>query len=214
MKTLTLSTVLLALFLVACGGESAVVSEPGSSESTTAGSPDAGGVLGLRYARRFELAETYVHQWRADGAPVRQGWLLVLDVDPALVQPRNELEPVLYAGDQTLERVNSGHHSGRVVAVLPAPQDTELATLPLWFGAPELPERLTAASIADARRAAEAAGVVPFDARTVASAESAGGPELVLESRDQLHREAARLIQRYSPDETEFANGMLAPEVR
>jgi hypothetical protein len=216
MKTITLvlgATLLTALLTVYVRARGPASEESGRREASPAApTPAPGGVHGLVYARRFALAEPYAHDWRAEPVDVQAGWLLVLEVDRALATPRNEAEPVLYGGAETLERVSSGQGSGRLVAILPG--DADLASTPFWFGAPELPERVTGAMLASARAEAEAAGVRPFGAEAVAAALAAGGETLVLPGRGELRRAAAELVLAHSPDEVDLAQGILAPLAR
>lgn len=90
------------------------------------------------YAHLFALDEGYKFEWRKEQPLVKNGYILVLKVDRDLVYPRQTAEPVLYAGDQTAERVNVGYWSGRVVAIVPGKLD--LKKTPIWFGTPELPD--------------------------------------------------------------------------
>ena len=56
-------------------------------------------VAGGQDARPFTLQTPYRNDWSKERAMVSAGVLVVLEVDPALVVPRDSLEPVLYAGD-------------------------------------------------------------------------------------------------------------------
>src|SRR5262245_27654193 len=58
-------------------------------------------VKNILYARQFKLEQGYEFEWRADHPKVTAGWLVVLEVDPDLVYPRNVAEPVLYVGKTT-----------------------------------------------------------------------------------------------------------------
>jgi hypothetical protein len=213
MAVLALAVVAAAGVGPACTGESDPLAASAAAPPLAAAAPPlATGVHGLFVARPFRLAEPYANRWRADGGAIRSGWLVVLEVDRALVEPRSELEPVLYAGDSVVERINHGHASGHVIGVVPgaAPLDAT----PFWFGEPGLPERVTAASLARERVAAERAGVRAFGAEELAAARARGGDPLELADHGALRREAARLIRAWSPEERELAEGILAPPVR
>ncbi len=176
-------------------------------------------VRGLLVARPFRLQTPFRHAWRAERPAVEAGWLLVLEVDPALVRPRQTAMPVLYAGDQTAARVNVGHDSGRLVVIVPdAPGEdgrpaTPLAELPIWFGDADLPERVDAADVAAARRAAAAAGVRPRTeaersaaierGRVGASLDEAG--VAVHADRLELMLAAMDLVETWAPDEAGLA---------
>jgi hypothetical protein len=168
-------------------------------------------VSDVLYARPFTLEKSYDFAWRAEKPKVESGYLLVLKVNQDLVYPRQVAEPVLYVGDQTAERVNVGYESGCVIAIVPGKIDLEKT--PIWFGAPELPERVTAAKIAQERASAEAAKIKPLAADRVKAAVAKGGDTAKLADYDALRRQAAQLIKTYSPSETSLADGILAPRV-
>lgn len=152
------------------------------------------------FARSFILANGYEYNWNKDRPIVTSGILVVLKVDPDLVFPRNSAEPVLYAGNQTVQRLNHGHESGHVIAIIPG--EIDLTQVPIWFGRPELPERVDANTIKSERALAEAANIRPFGAEKVrkATANSAGR----LEAADLfslLRDQAAELVLQFSPQE-------------
>jgi hypothetical protein len=163
----------------------------------------------LVYARPFTLTEGYKHEWRKERPLVKQGYVLVMKVDPDLVYPRQVAEPVLYAGDQTAERVNVGYESGHVVAIVPGKLD--LKKSPIWFGTPELPEGCTAETIKEERRLADEAGIKPAAEAQVSAAQAKGGKRLKVADRYALGRELAGLIKRYAPDETDLIARLLVP---
>lgn len=160
-------------------------------------------------ARSFTLQESYRHRYSAHAPQVDSGYLLVLEVDPELVRPRQSAEPVLYVGDLTAERLNAGHRSGRLVVIVPARVD--LTASPIWFGQPNLPERVDPETALAQRALAEAAGLRPFGAKAVAAALSRGGGPLDLNDIDALLREAGRLVLRFAPDEAVLAKRWNAP---
>ncbi len=179
-----------------------------------------GSVRELVSAVPFTLREDYVHTWRKEAPLVRAGFLCVFAVDPALVEPRQTAEPVLYVGDQTAERVNHGAQSGRVVAIVPCAVDAagapqlDFEHTPIWFGAPDLPERIDAAAIRRARALHERSGTARFTHDAVATAIARGGTPLELSTRVDLEESAAVLILEYSPAEFEFADGLLRTQKR
>ncbi len=180
-----------------------------ASESPPALPAGPTGVDDLLYARPFTLEEGYEFEWRLERPIVTRGYVLVLKVDVDLAYPRASLEPVLYVGDQTAERVNVGRESGCLVVIVPG--ETDLAAAPVWFGDPELPERVDADMIAEQRSKAEQAGVTPFPQDTIDSALLAGGNPLAPANRDELRGEIAVVIVEYSPQESHLAEGMLPP---
>jgi hypothetical protein len=174
-----------------------------------------GGVT-LIEARPFTLDVPYTHDWRAERPQVTAGVLLVLGVDPDLVHPRQGLEPVLYVGDQTVERINFGGESGHVVAVVPAPVDgqghvaLDLSRTPIYFGTPALPEQVDAATVAQELAAAQARGIAPPTAAAVAAVSQ---PEVRFHDSYDVRVFAADLIEAWSPMETDLVSGLRAPLV-
>ncbi len=165
-------------------------------------------VRGVLFATRFTLEIPYRSDWTAGKAQITRGTLVVLDVDPELVVPRDALEPVLYAGDVAVERLNHGQASGKVIGIVPG--DLDLATVPIWFGAPNLPERVTAETIRAERARAEQAGVKALAPRRVAGLER---PAVKVRDLATLLREvAAPLLEKYSPSEKDLADAWRLPE--
>ena len=64
-------------------------------------------------------------------------------------------------------RLNQGDESGYVIAVVPG--EVDLTKDPIWFGTPDLPERVNAATIKAEREQADKAGIKPISAETGAS---------------------------------------------
>ncbi len=171
-----------------------------------------GGVYAIVAAQPFVLDRAWRHTWRKEQPEFDAGWLVVLSVDPALVVPRQVEEPVLYAGAQTVERINVGEESGRVVAIIPSTRDQQghvaldLAATPLYFGSNELPERVTALMAQTELQHALAKGVRPLSMPHI-------GAALHVPSRDELDQRAALLVLEHAPDEYDLGNGLLAPRV-
>jgi hypothetical protein len=152
------------------------------------------------YAAPFVLNEGYTSDWRLERPRVTRGHLVVLKVAPDLVYPRQTAEPVLYAGDQTVERLNIGYPSGYVVGIVPG--SAELSRVPMWFGTPALPESVDASAVRSERSRAVAAGIGPLPADRVRAALR---ERLELRDKLDLLREAGALVQLYAPDETDRA---------
>jgi hypothetical protein len=175
--------------------------------------PSPGGVYAIVAAQPFVLDRAWRHTWRKEQPQFDAGWLLVLSVDPTLVVPRQLEEPVLYAGAQTVERVNIGQESGRVIAILPSARDAhgdvalDLAATPFYFGSNELPERVTALQAQTQLEHALAQGVRPLPVPHI-------GETLRLPSRDELDQRAALLVLEHAPDEYDLGTGLLAPRVQ
>ncbi len=161
------------------------------------------------YARPFTLAEGYQFEWSKERPTVKEGMILVLKVSPDLVYPRQCLEPVLYVGNQTAERVNIGYKSSYVIAIVPGKVDLEKS--PIWFGTPELPERVDANMTQQERTLADNAKIKPFEKTKVAAATKRGDKKLDAADRDELRRMLVPLIRQYSPDEKVLADTLEAP---
>jgi hypothetical protein len=162
--------------------------------------PTPAAVEDVVYAAPFVLKEGYVSDWRAERPLVTRGHLVVLKVAPDLVYPRQTAEPVLYAGDQTVERLNTGYASGYIVAIVPGTAD--LGRVPIWFGTPRLPESVDAEVVRAERSRADAAGIRPPSPERIRSVLRA---RLDLGDKLDLLREASALVELYAPDETDRA---------
>jgi hypothetical protein len=170
----------------------------------------------LLEALPFQLDVPYVHEWRAEKPPYSSGVVLVLRTDPELVRPRQSREPVLYVGGETAERVNAPLTSGNLVVVVPAPLDEDgevlfdAASTPIWFGTPELPERVGAATISSELELALARGVGPATP-SQRLAERGAVEAIHVEERVALDPYLADLIELYSPDEVDLIDMLRGP---
>lgn len=152
----------------------------------------AGGVL---YAQPFTLETPFRSDWSAERPEVREGMLLVIEAEPALLFARQTAEPVLYAGGQVAIRVSFGHESGRAVVIVPGPFD--LSRDAVWFGSPGLPERVDATLVAEESVRAREARIAPFPAGAVRAARLRGGAAAHFGSRVELLQAAAALMREY-----------------
>lgn len=200
----------------ACYGQDAMATKPQAvppdavrdasvGEDAVPATPAA--VLDIVEIHPFRLKAAYRFDWLQNRPLVNAGLLVVLRVDPKYVLPRDTAEPVLYAGDQTIQRLNQGHRSGYVIGIIPG--EIDLASAPIWFGRPQLPERVTPAVIRAERALADRAGIKAF------------GPDKVRGARREtiavndlaalLRGPAADLVLRYSPDEKDLAETWRLP---
>lgn len=172
--------------------------------------PTPASVKTILYAQRFTLQKPYTNTWSKERASVSTGVLIVVEVDPAFVVPRNTLEPVLYAGNVAVQRLNHGYPSGRVIGIVPG--NINLATAPIWFGSPQLPERVTESIVKSERARAEKAGVRAFSAASISSVER---PAVAAKDLATLLRTvAADLVYEYSSREKELADSWRLPEAK
>ena len=192
-----LNTTLAATVLAA-----AVVAAPPQLPATPAPVQD------IVFAQPFTLDQGEVSNWRAERPEITSGYILVLKVDRDLVYPRQTAEPVLYVGDTTAQRLNVGYRSGHVVAVggadITGEDALDLSEVKIWFGTPELPERVDANRIAQESALAAAAGVKPFSATKIDTLLSQNGT-LNEAAMTGILDDVASLIRRFSPQEEELA---------
>ncbi len=171
-------------------------------------------VRDILFAQAFRLDKPYTHAWRKEQPQVSAGYVLVLAVDPEFVRPQQVAEPVLYVGDQTAERINAGDVSGRLVVLVPSSSNSrgevalDLNKALIWFGAPELPERVDAAHLNAEINAAVQKGMKPLAEQKVRAALRRGGSVLRLANREALERRVATLLEEYSPNETDLIRGL------
>jgi len=174
------------------------------------------GVDRIVHAQPVVLENPFEYEWRAERPMVSAGYLLVLDVDPDMVYPRQTYQPVLYVDGQTVMRINVGYLSGRVVGFVPSELKEDgsfkldLARARIFFGSPALPEQVDAAQIEQERASAQAAAISARPNQEVAAALEAGDEVLTLKDRGELYRQAGHLIMKYSPDESELAESWVA----
>lgn len=170
-------------------------------------------------ARAFQLDEPYTHWWRKEHPEVQAGLILVLRADPELVRARQSAVPVLYVGNETAERCNHGDGGGNLVVLVPAAADAQglvdldLATTPIFFGAPALPERVDAGVIQAELTLAvnQGAGPAPLSRR----AKTRSALEIVhARDRDELDLTIADLIEFYSPEEVDLVELLRMPETQ
>lgn len=201
---LTLTTILQASLIAAIAA------------CTTAAPPvpaTPASVQDILYTRPFTLDQGYTFDLRNERPTVFSGQIVVLQVDPALVFPRDAGQPVLYVGDTPAEPLNIGYHSGRVIAVVPdvrgpdgKARRQDLTTTPIWFGGSDTTEGIDAAIITAEKARANAAGIKPMGGAKASAARVAGGAELKAADRYPLLELASDLIRRYAPDEIDRAD--------
>ncbi len=166
----------------------------------------------LVHAQPFQLAEAATHYWRAEQPTYTDGLVLVLDADPTFLLPRQTAEPVIFVGDQTVDRINTGYPSGQLVAVVPGMTLEQLADAPIYFGQPELPERVDAEYAAAELSAAIDGGLAGPGRDRVALA-SDGIEGIGALDYSDLMFQASFLIEKYSPSETDLIEGFRVERV-
>jgi hypothetical protein len=181
--------------------------------------------LRLVHAQPFVLEQPYTHEYRSERPLVASGWIVVLETDADRLFLRQTHNPVLMGGAQTLERVNHGNQSGRLVALLPAPIDAsgevslDLHDVPLWFAwdeaVPEdeklLPEQMDAQILRRELAKAKRLGARPRPEAEVDAALAAGGGTIYVLDRVELQPFLADLLDVHSPQETELIGSLRMP---
>lgn len=167
------------------------------------------GIEELLFAQPFVLEQGYQHTWGKDPVMIHRGTLVVLKVDPALVVPRNAAEPILYAGSNTVQRLNHGHESGHVIGIIPGVVD--LKSTPIWFGHPGLPDHVTEESIKKELELARKAEIQPFPAEKIEAVtkQTLRAPNLA----KFLSEQVAELVLKFSPAEKELVQKWQLPVV-
>lgn len=182
----------------------------GVTDASGAGAPQPARLL---YARPFQVEEPYPYRWRGDHESVTTGSLIVVEADPALLQPGQDHRPLLFVGTWPAEPVNVGDGSGRVVALVPVPV-SGLGREPIFYAQTGvLPESLSPQLARGILAAAVAEGLTPPAADALRLAREAGGFELEVAGHHELRRSAAGVVERYSPEERDVVRGLRAPRL-
>ena len=164
-------------------------------------------VIDIVRIQPFRLEQSFKYDWRRDHPDVRSGLLVVFKVDPELVTPRNALEPVLYAGNQTVQRLNHGHESGFVIGIIP--EQIDLSQEPVWFGTPALPERIDTEMIGKERAKAKRFGISALTSTDIQSRTQ--DPVIASDLTTLLREQAADLLLEFSPQEKPLADSWRLP---
>jgi hypothetical protein len=202
MKLFSLAIAALPLF-----GAQAVTSTAPNRAGQTTTRPAPKPVNDILAVQPFTLQQGFRNTWSKERALVSSGVVIVVAVDPALARRRDAAEPILYAGDTAVQRLNDGGQSGRIIAIVPGA--ASLANAPIWFGAPGLPERVTADTARAERAQAEKSGIRPFAAEKLRGITR---PAVAAANQAALLRDhVAPLLLEYSPQEKELADSWRLP---
>ncbi len=125
------------------------------------------------WARPFTVAEPYVWTMRGDHPLVTSGWIVQLRVEPIRMRPTQLRQPLLFVDDRPVRPVNFDDVNGCLVAVVSS--DTPLDQATLFWSAPSLPERLSAADGETERTQARALGLGGLDRVRWSAAVANGG---------------------------------------
>lgn len=150
-------------------------------------------------ARPFTLDQSFTFGWSADHPEVTHGWILVLEVEPQLIRPRETQEPILFVGPFVAQQINGNFATGRVVVIVPG--DVDFQNDLVWFGSSGLPEQTGPKQVLAERNKAVAAGIRPFPRSAVTAARDKGGEPAQFASKLELLNAAARLVREYASAE-------------
>ena len=157
--------------------------------------------IDILYAKPFQLNQGYRYDWSKERPFVTEGVLVVLEVDPKFVKPTNALQPVLFAGNQTVQRLNHGYESGIVIGIIPGRVD--LPQTPIWFGHPALPEQVSTDTITSESNLASNSNIKAFSKKKI---DNIMQSNMTAENlAELLFKDAAELILEYSPTEKYLA---------
>ncbi len=157
------------------------------------------GINGVELIQHFQLDEPMSYHWRADAPDIKEGTLLVIDVDEQQARPRQTAGPGLFVGDTLAATTHPGHTNGRMVVFVPGRVD--LKHTPIFWANSDLAERTTQA---DARKLAESVSVTRLSSQAINGAQI---PGIHVSSETQLYVHIADLIERYAPADADFAKG-------
>jgi len=211
------SVLLACLALVALLGAALATREQDSPLAVLPATPSGVSLLAVH---PFRLEEPFQFTWRKEAPLVDAGWILVLEADPELLRRRQTFEPVLYVGDQTAERCNDAWPAPYLVALVPGPTPSPVGTAfdagstRIWFGTPELPERVDAGRIAEESALATRSGIGLPDLSKFSRTRAGEAGTIHVTDRDELDFFIADLIEAYAPHETGRIQLLRMPRTR
>lgn len=162
--------------------------------ATAAAAPDAPVTAEILEATPFSLEEPLVLTPRES---VTAGIVVVLRADAHFTVPRQAAMPVLQCGDRLALPASRGGGGTLVALVL---GDVDLGSSVLFFGAPELPSRITPVEAARRHSEARAAGLVPIGSEQAAAALARGAAPLRLRRIEDLSPFLMTLRCRIEPE--------------
>lgn len=224
-------TILVSVSIAAaalCGAAGAMQAAPSTGKPAQAPAPAAdpnvsqlpalpatpAGITTLLEVREFRLGEAYEHRFSKEKPSVTAGYLVVLRAPSAYLAPRQVEMPVLMAGTTPVEPLNVGYASGQLVAIIPSPVDAQgkltldLASTPIYFAPPSLPEQIDADFAKRLLAQAERSGIRGATADVMRQAKAKGGATLELANREALDVVAGGLVRHYAADEVEVADAL------
>ena len=162
--------------------------------TAVAATPDVPASAELLEATPFSLGEALV---LPSGETVTAGIVVVLRADAGLTEPRQAAMPVLQCGDRLAHPASRGGGGTLVALVL---GDFDLGSSVLFFGAPELPSRVTRDAAARRHADARDAGLMPIGSEKAADALARGAAPLRLRRIEDLSPFLMALRCRIEPE--------------
>lgn len=213
MKHLGLTMVLVAALAGAAWAAGPVErNEPNYAPIAVGPSASPSDVEGISYAKAFTLDRPYAYTWRADAPAITTGWVLVVDVTPALSVQKDTWNPVLYVGRYPAEIAGVDPEQGRMVVIVPG--EVDLSRDAVFFGSVELPGQVTPERAGEELAAAVAAGFGPVSAETLRRARAAGGETAALADAHALYAgPVAEAIETWAEADRGRAQGYRVPLV-
>lgn len=209
MKRFTINFIylsLLAFSSIQASSFSETTSKP-HLKSTAQPISESTPVKDILFAKPFRLEQGYHYDWREERPFVREGLIVVLKVDPRLVEPRNAAQPILFADDQIVQRLNHGNESGHSIVIIPGRVD--LSEIRLWFASPSLFNQISTNTINYQKIIAKNDSLKPFNKQKINSIShrNVSVANLYVLLRDI----AADLVIQYSPEDRHLASDWRLP---
>ncbi len=164
-------------------------------------------VRDILFAKPFTLEQGYNYDWSQERPIVKEGVIVVLKVDPELVVPRDAQQPILFADQQIVQRLNHGNESGHSIAIIPGRVD--LSTVKLWFASPSLVAQISTNKIDYKTALAKNDAIKAFNQQKLSSVtqQNTSVSNLYVLLRDVV----AELVMQYSPEDNHLARDWQLP---
>jgi len=161
------------------------------------------GIVSIAHIEPFQLETPVDYYWNATRESIVEGTLLVVQVDPERARIRQAGGPVLYIGNTPAARLNPGHLDAHVIVYIPGHVD--LSTAPIFWGPSTLPEAVRPAI--EGEEAVHRAQAKPF---ALSEVHPVLKPKRTFKNEKHIQVRAADLIEKYAPQDMDFAHGYRA----
>ena len=157
------------------------------------------GVLALDSVEHFTLDAPLRYHWVAGAPSMQQGTLFVVEISPDSAHVSQAGGPVLYVGTIPAALTHPGVTDSHLVAFVP--QHVDLSATPVFWGPPDLPERVTPSK---GQAALQETSAKPFSPNQVRDATV---PQRHFDHEAALYVRIAELIEAHAPADLDFAHG-------